>query len=76
MPVAALAVPLGVWPSSQSAECAIGRRWWRLCGTLLYSVLYLVRLPSACKGGGHDCRTCDCKIKGNAGNPKSVRDSP
>jgi hypothetical protein len=27
-----LAAPLGVWPSSQLAECAIDRRCWRLCG--------------------------------------------
>jgi hypothetical protein len=27
-----LAAPLGVWPSSQLAECAAGRGWWWLCG--------------------------------------------
>ena len=27
-----LAAPLDVWPSSQLAQCAAGRRCWRLCG--------------------------------------------
>ena len=27
-----LAAPLGVWPSSQLAECVAGRRCWPLCG--------------------------------------------
>ena len=31
-----LAAPLGVWPLSQLAECADGRRCWRLCEELLY----------------------------------------
>ena len=36
-----LAAPLGVWPLSQLAECAAGRRCWLLCrGRCCTSVLY------------------------------------
>jgi len=49
-----LAAPLGLWPSSQLAECAIGRRCWRLCGDVAVLPRCIVCRISSPGGGRPD----------------------
>ena len=76
-----LAAPLGVWPSSQLAECAAGRRCWRLCGDVaVLPCCTVYRISSSGRGcpdrfkldrfrgsvfGGRCCTAVNCNPKCN-----------
>ena len=46
-----LAAPLGVWSSSQLAECAAGRRCWWLCGDVaVLSCCTVYRISNSVRG--------------------------
>ena len=49
-----LAAPLDVWPSSQLAECAGGRRCWRLCGDVA-----VLPCCTVCRMSSSGCRRSD-----------------